>query len=428
MLIANAMGIFRLSSQALGETSMNDTIDFDQLYALAGSTFTPGTPVNDRDLFAGRIDQLRKVGDAVSQLGYHAVLFGDRGVGKTSLSNVISAMQISGKSLTTCKVTCDAGDNFVSLWKKAFQELSVYTLQPAFGFGRPDEIGTTTLEFNVPEKASPNDIKRLLAGISATTDILIIFDEFDRIVSKSVTGLMADTIKTLSDAAVKATVLIVGVAESVDSLIENHASVERALVQVALPRMSKSEIAQIIDKGLKRLGMSVDAKPKAELVSLSQGLPYVTHLLGLHISRAALEDNSSIILEKHLDQGIKNALEQWQQSVKAAHYKAVLSSQPGNIFQQVLLACALAETDDFEYFTATSVKLPLRSVTGKDYDIPSFANHLKEFSEDKRGKIIDRVGQTRRFRYRFVSPLMRPFIVMKGFSDGLLNRESLSIS
>ena len=53
-------------------------IDFQQLYGLAGSTFTPGTPVNDSDLFDGRIDQIQKVGDAVTQLGYHAVLFGDR--------------------------------------------------------------------------------------------------------------------------------------------------------------------------------------------------------------------------------------------------------------------------------------------------------------------------------------------------------------
>lgn len=132
-----------------------------------------------------------------------------------------------------------------------------------------------------------------------------------------------------------------------------------------------------------------------------------------------------VITENDLDKGIKSALDQWQQSVKSVHYKAVLSSQPGNIFQQVLLACAMADTDDFGYFTATAVKAPLRTITGKDYDIPSFANHLKEFSEPKRGQIIERVGQTRRFRYRFVSPLMKPYIVMKGFSDGLLKRDDL---
>ncbi len=410
----------------LFENEQPMAVDYGHLYALSGSTFTPGTPVNDRDLFAGRIDQLEKIGDAVAQTGYHAVLFGDRGVGKTSLANVISNMQMADRHLATCKVTCDASDNFTSLWRKAFQELSVITIQPAFGFTGQDQVGTATLEQSLPDRASPNDVRRLLSQITTTVSILIIFDEFDRLTSKSVTSLMADTIKTLSDSAIEGTILIVGVAESVDTLIENHASVERALVQVALPRMSQAEIGQIIDKGLARLGMTINPKALAELVSLSQGLPYITHLLGLHVARVAIRDERLSIIENDVDKGIKSALDQWQQSIKSSHYKAVLSSQPGNIFPQVLLACALAETDDFGYFTATSIKAPLKQITGKDYDIPSFSNHLKEFSEAKRGAIIERVGQTRRFRYRFVSPLMKPYVVMKGYSDGLLERELLT--
>ena len=399
---------------------------YQRLSALAGSTFTPGTPVNDRDLFAGRSDQLGKVGDAVSQLGYHAVLFGDRGVGKTSLANVISELQVPGQTLIACKVTCDAADNFTSLWRKALHELSVITVQPAFGFGRPDVVSTQSLENSLPDKASPTDVRRLLSSLTATVHILVIFDEFDRLTFHSVTGLMADTIKALSDSATQVTILIVGVADSVDTLIENHASVERALVQVAVPRMSKEEIGQIIDKGFDRLGMSIGDKPRSELISLSQGLPYVTHLLALHAARVALLNNRLLANEVDLDRSIRSALDQWQQSIKSSYYRSVLSSQPGNIFQQVLLACAMAETDDFGYFAATAVKRPLRMVTGKDYDIPSFANHLKEFSETKRGQILERVGQTRRFRYRFVSPLMKPYVVMKGFSDGLLRRDDLA--
>ena len=50
----------------------------------APASFHTGSPVNGRDLFAGRLDQLQKLMDGVSQRGYHAVLFGER-VGKTSL-------------------------------------------------------------------------------------------------------------------------------------------------------------------------------------------------------------------------------------------------------------------------------------------------------------------------------------------------------
>lgn len=404
---------------------MTQKPDYDQLAILAGTTFTPGTPVNERDLFAGRLEQLNKVGDAVSQLGYHAVLYGERGVGKTSLANIISQLEMSGRELVPCKVTCDASDSYVTLWRKAFQEISVISVQTGFGFGSNDEAAPLSLEQQIEESVSPNDIRRLLTRLTKPVDLLIIFDEFDRINSLQVIGLMADTIKTLSDGAVRATVLIVGVADSVDSLIANHASIERALVQVPLPRMSSPEIKQILERGLARLSMTATRPALAEMIELSQGLPYITHLLGLHISRAALSAQQTEISADHVDIGIKKALDQWQQSIKNAYYSAVVSSQPGNIFREVLLACAMAETDELGYFSAANLRSPLLSITNRAYDIPSFANHLKEFSEPKRGSIIQRVGQTRRFRYRFVSPLMKPYVVMRGFSDGLIKRADL---
>ena len=70
---------------------------------------------------------------------------------------------------------------------------------------------------------------------------------------------------------------------------------------------------------------------------------------------------------------------------------------------------------------AADVREPLRVFTGRGYDIPNFARHLKELSETGRGDMLKRVGEKRRFRYRFNSPLIRPFIIMKGLSTGLID-------
>ncbi len=51
----------------------------------AGRVFQPRIPINRPDFFAGRWDQLTTIVDAVSQAGLHAVIYGERGVGKTSL-------------------------------------------------------------------------------------------------------------------------------------------------------------------------------------------------------------------------------------------------------------------------------------------------------------------------------------------------------
>ncbi|MDE0209154.1 MAG: hypothetical protein OXJ64_04655, partial [Boseongicola sp.] len=75
--------------------------------------------------------------------------------------------------------------------------------------------------------------------------LIVIIDEFDRL-SRKVAGQMADTIKMLSDYAVPATLVLVGVADTVSDLIQEHTSVERALIQIPMPRMSTEEIRAII--------------------------------------------------------------------------------------------------------------------------------------------------------------------------------------
>ena len=56
---------------------------------LAGRAFSPSAPVRERDVFAGRREQIHQVVDAINQDGQSVLIYGERGVGKTSLANVI---------------------------------------------------------------------------------------------------------------------------------------------------------------------------------------------------------------------------------------------------------------------------------------------------------------------------------------------------
>ena len=57
--------------------------------ALIHSAFTPSAPINRLTLFAGRLPQIDRVFGAVFSPGQHAIIYGERGVGKTSLANII---------------------------------------------------------------------------------------------------------------------------------------------------------------------------------------------------------------------------------------------------------------------------------------------------------------------------------------------------
>jgi Holliday junction resolvasome RuvABC ATP-dependent DNA helicase subunit len=63
----------------------------EDLALRVGSVFSPAAPIREKDVFAGRRDQLRMVIDAINQQGQHALIYGERGVGKTALANVVAA-------------------------------------------------------------------------------------------------------------------------------------------------------------------------------------------------------------------------------------------------------------------------------------------------------------------------------------------------
>lgn len=391
----------------------------------AGRVFTPGSPLNERDLFAGRSDQVDQIINAISQKGYHVVLFGDRGVGKTSLSNVlIEFLSDVGQNMFLMpRANCDASDDFASLWKKVLRGVSVTQSKSGVGFTAEAIRTSSTIAEMLPDTVAPDDVRRTLAQLATGNSMVVVFDEFDRLQNRTTTVMMADLIKSLSDHGVDATIMLIGVADSVDVLIGEHQSVERALVQVRLPRMSRSEIEQIVTKGLAKLGLQVEPEALSELSTLSQGLPYVTHLLALHTCRAALQRRDVKIGMGDVQTGVGHSLGQWQQSVITTYHSATHSHQPDNIFKEVLAACALAAQDETGYFTAAAVRHPLRIITGKNYDIPNFARHLNEFTKTERGAILQRTGETRRVRYRFDSPLVKPYIIMRSVADGLLNRD-----
>lgn len=91
------------------------------------------------------------------------------------------------------------------------------------------------------------------------------------------------------------------------------------------------------------------------------------------------------------------------------------------MFSDVLMACALAKTDRFGFFAAQHVREPLSVLTGKRYEIPSFAQHLNDFSEGKWGNVLEKRGCRRNYRYWFTNPLMQPFAIMQGFASGKIS-------
>jgi Cdc6-like AAA superfamily ATPase len=401
-------------------------VSWDDLYIEAGKVFTPASPVSEESLFAGRIEQLHRVIDAVNQRGQHAIVFGERGVGKTSLSFIISTkLSRPGADLLTPRINCDSTDTYTTIWRKVFSEIDLIRERPAIGFQMSIFQESSKAADVLPDPCGPDDVRRLLTILSDSATVIVVLDEFDRITDEKVRRAMADTIKVLSDNSVPATLVLVGVADSVDALIVEHQSIERALVQIVMPRMSQPELRQIIEKGLSRLGMEPDHEAAHAIAVLSQGLPHYTHLIGLHACRAAIDGRQRNVTVDQVDFAIRKSVESAQHSLKSAYLQATASHQADNIYSYVLLACALTRTDPLGYFIATAVKKPLSLITGRSYDVPGFNKHLKQFCELHRGCVLSGKGPARKIKYRFANPLMQPYIVMQGLIDKRIDRATV---
>jgi Cdc6-like AAA superfamily ATPase len=396
-----------------------------QRHVAIAEAFRPSAPIDSVALFAGRTQQVGMIMNAIFQKGQHAIIYGERGVGKTSLANTLYDF-LKGMGLpqmTIGTINCDSTVNFSNLWKRVFREtfVEVKTTQTGFqGVALPE----TRIPFisKVTDNVTPEDVRYLFQTIGKPT--IVILDELDRIQDESTRALIADTIKTLSDHAVDVTLILVGVASAVNELLASHKSIERALVQVSLPRMSMPELIEIIDKGLARVSMTIAENVKYLIVGMSQGLPHYTHLLTLGAAQHANNVDRTHITPEDIKSAIASSVANAQQTLITDYHKAV-SSPRENMFTEVLLACALAKTDGLGYFSASDVKPPLAAIKNRTYDVSAFSRHLNDFCEPERGAVLEKFGQPRRYRFRFANPLMEPFVIMKGFSDKMVNENVL---
>jgi Cdc6-like AAA superfamily ATPase len=387
--------------------------DWDLLLGANQTLFKPKTPIDDDRLFQGRVKQVQDVMDVVWEEGGHAVIFGERGVGKTSLANIIVKKVLSViQAVKGYKVSCAPGDSFFQLWSNILND---------FEFdGRP-----------VPDvlknEKNPYAVYKILESLDFTKFQLFIFDEFDRVKSKATTTMMADLIKHFSNNPLNLTVLVVGVGDTLLDLFASHESIARCCTQIRMQRMSPGELEDIINDRLPKLGLTMDTKVLASIVKLSQGLPGYVHLIAQLAVKAALMERSLFVEERHLRTALDTALEKADYGTRQEYYQAIESPAKDHRYKEALLACALAETNELGLFYAGAVREPYSKIRGRQMDIAHYATHLSEFCSDERGPALLKTGKPKRYQYRFANPMLQPLVVMMGVRDKLISLEDAAL-
>ena len=393
------------------------TMNEDDWLSLRGEcehVFTPGTPIRESELFAGRKPQIEKLAQRIRSPGNHAVIYGERGVGKSSLVNIFRYVaDASSNRIQYIRVAGAADDTFTSLFMKVFKRLV------------SDESGTRTqLSEKYENKTlTADDILLELQDFPLSSLPIIAIDEVDKIADTKVRRQLSETIKLVSDEGIEATFFIVGIADSIADLIEGHESVARAIAEVGMPRMGDDEIKDIIVPRVRRLGLQMSEDALWDCIFIAKGLPHYAHLIGLHACQAACDAKTNTITSDQIKVAEERSIEESGNTIRSIFEDAVYSERTKNIFFPVLLACALVPKDATGRFLASDVARVLSDITGKLYEVPAFSYHLDQFTTKERGHMLDKISEKRPFKFRFREALVEPYILMRGKQAHLISRD-----
>jgi SpoVK/Ycf46/Vps4 family AAA+-type ATPase len=334
-------------------------------------------------------------------------MYGPRGAGKTSLANMVRYFY---EDLMVVKITCNRKDDFKTIWDRALRKIIFANPGNEVGYKPSEKLEITPVYTPEDIEISPTVIEGILTNIEES--MLFIFDEFDSISNRETKTQMADIIKLLSDNLPYTTLLIVGIAQSVDKLIGEHHSIERCIRQIEIPLMKDAESKELIESNLKHVGLKIKKTIVEKMVELSSGFPNYLHLLCKNAAYEALGNDAEEITNIHFNKAVIQSINNSDYSIRNAYQKATSSTSKSQ-FANVLLACAMANTDNENSFGSTEVLEQYNKITGTEHKAESINYNLGMLCKRERAEILTKLGRQKNARYRFKKPLLKAFVKLK---------------
>jgi hypothetical protein len=315
-------------------------------------TFLPAQEIMDPSRFAGRKEAIRRAVEALCTPGASILVYGDRGVGKTSFVEMVKLIAqdqvelihryklnylkpTGGFQYRVLSVECDED---VDSTEKVLQRL-ITSPEGIRGViaGRIERVERT-----IKDRYALNFLKDLFVVDSSTEEkivkaefqeksvyelftnlilcitrdvldsdegLLIVVDEFDQVKNSTKFSAM---IKTLSKNKVK--FLISGVAGSYTDLIAHHASIQRQLLQgtIKINPMLREEVQhlfELVEGGTERF-ITFEKRFEEEVFEKSRGYPHFVQLFGHLALRNFVElhgiNRPAFITMDYLKRGLEN--------------------------------------------------------------------------------------------------------------------------
>ena len=377
--------------------------------------FTPHQPISTLDLLFGRQEEVRRLVEALNTPGQHVLLYGERGVGKSSLANVVADAGRHNLRKLLFKKRCDSSDTFNTIMTGPLREVgadltlvqvtqgdssrsSAGLSAGALSFGA-DSASEVVATYAASGQLSPSSVAEALSDL----DAILLIDEADAIKDTADRRRLAELIKHLSDDGSVFKVMVVGIAQTGDELTAAHPSVQRCLRETKLSRMTKAELREIVEIGSETLGLRFDPQVVSSIVELSAGYPHFTHLLALKCAEEAIVAGRSEIGPKHLEEAMRLAVSDAEGTLQRQYDDAIRSVVP--MYRYILMAAARFGGEEIE---SKALRSEIEKITSEPISQGSLNNYLQRLvSDDGSTTVMRRLGKG---HYSFTDPRMPSFV------------------
>ena len=292
--------------------------------ALIRDAFTPSQPVNEREMFAGRRALLEDLIVAIEDQRLHFVLYGDRGIGKTSILHVLTDLAVDADYLV-CYISCGDRMSFTDFARRIAQRIPLL-FHSDYAPGSVEIEQGMHLSDILPQGEIDVSTFGEMLGRLSDTRILMLLDEFDRVETEEFRRSIAELIKNLSDKAAPAQIVIAGVAADLSELIAQIPSIRRNVLGVLVPNMTEEEVAEMLAIAERRAGLGFTAEAR-ELIGLaSLGLPYLVGLVAQHAALLTTRRDDLSVSKADVREAIRKARSELSGRIAARTLHAISSA------------------------------------------------------------------------------------------------------